>query len=255
MQIRLLGAVTVKDDNRTHALRSQSARTLLALTAWRCNEYISDEKAIGDIWGDEPPQHARDALYTCASRIRRTLSHAAGGVQQAILTRRRGGYCLHIDPDQIDLHQFRALVSRARTALHSANDLLAIEDYESAQALWSGALMADINSPWAARARITAGQEWLSAETERISAALRLQRHSEVIPRLYQLADDYPLDETIASMLMLALHQSGRTAEALASFSRIRREMIMQLGDGPGPELRSLHHQVLRRQNSSFAVG
>ncbi|MEU7208363.1 AfsR/SARP family transcriptional regulator [Streptomyces sp. NPDC044989] len=247
VEIQLLGAVLLRSESGTIRLQSKSARALLGLLAWRCNEHVSDDRAISEIWGDELPEHPQDALYTCASRVRRALKfkHAVG---HRPLCRRGGGYSLSIDPENVDLHRFRRLVQRARSATYENDDLTAIGFYDSAQALWAGTFVSDIHSPWAAGARHTATQEWLSAETERASTALRLKRHTEVIPQLYQLVARFPLDEAIASMLMIALHRSGRQGEALECFGRLRSELLQQLGDAPGPDVQALHHKILRRQ-------
>ena len=45
---------------------------------------------------------------------------------------------------------------------------------------------------------------------------------------------------------MLALYRSGRQAEALLAFEEFRQLLGRELGADPGPDLRRLHHRILR---------
>ena len=45
--------------------------------------------------------------------------------------------------------------------------------------------------------------------------------------------------------LITALYRSGRQADALGAYTRVRTALAEQLGLEPGPALRALEHQVL----------
>src|SRR5690606_36906679 len=74
-----------------------------------------------------------------------------------------------------------------------------------------------------------------------------LGEHREVIGPLSDLMAEHPLAESLASLLMLALYRSGRAAEAVRLYARLRDRLVEEIGDEPGPSLRRLYEAVLRR--------
>ncbi|HEU4348423.1 MAG TPA: helix-turn-helix domain-containing protein, partial [Actinoplanes sp.] len=72
------------------------------------------------VWGDAPPAQPRAILATYVSRLRRALRQVGGGA--AALPHRSGGYVLHCDPTQVDLHAGRILVERARALASAGSD-------------------------------------------------------------------------------------------------------------------------------------
>lgn len=252
MKVRILGSVHIHGRHETVHPSSAGVRALLGLLAWRPNELVSDVCAVEEVWGQELPRFPRDALYTCASRLRHAF-RAVGG-DPAGIVRERGAYRLEIDPQDIDLHRFRRLIGQARILIREGGDDAALALFEEAEHLWTGAPLSDVASPWADRIGVVLQQEWRSAQLGRVEASLRRGRHVEVLPLLQQLAADHPLDEAIASMLMLALHRSGRQGDALACFAGIRRRLVTEIGDEPGGELSRLHDRVLCR-DPALGVG
>jgi predicted ATPase len=59
---------------------------------------------------------------------------------------------------------------------------------------------------------------------------------------------EYPLDEAFRAQLIRALRAAGRTADALVAYEETRAVLAEALGADPGPELRALHADLLRRQ-------
>ncbi|MFB7271684.1 BTAD domain-containing putative transcriptional regulator [Streptomyces sp. NPDC056244] len=236
------------------APHAEKVRRFLALLAWQPNEFVADDFIIDRIWEDIPPVRPKDTLYTCASRLRQALGCGAGPELPDLISRRRGGYVFHVDPEAIDVHRFRRLVRSARDADRTADWSGAVDLFDSALALWRGAPMSDLGSSWAGRVRVTLERERLSAQIECAQLALSLGRHMETVPLLYQLAEDHPLDEKIAELLIQALYLSGRQAESLARFASIRNQLVLELGNEPGMALRHLHSQILRRDPTLTAA-
>src|SRR6185369_10527665 len=73
-----------------------------------------------------------------------------------------------------------------------------------------------------------------------------------VIGTLRDFADQHPLVEPLAARLIEALYASGRAAEALDCYARVRAHLAEELGAEPGPALRRLHQAVLRGDELSL---
>ena len=85
----------------------------------------------------------------------------------------------------------------------------------------------------------------MAAIEDRLELELGLRRHHELIGELVALVAEFPLRDRLHRQLMLALHRSGRTAEALQAYQQVRRMMIDELGIEPGGELQRLQHAIL----------
>jgi DNA-binding SARP family transcriptional activator len=61
---------------------------------------------------------------------------------------------------------------------------------------------------------------------------------------------EHPLRETLWAQLMLALYRSGRQAEALKAYQRLREHLVEDLGIEPSRELVELEAAVLRHDST-----
>jgi DNA-binding SARP family transcriptional activator len=68
------------------------------------------------VWGDDPPNRARNVLSAYVSRLRRIFGAVTDEVERPLLVRRSGGYVLELDPERVDLHLFRHMVIRSQEA-------------------------------------------------------------------------------------------------------------------------------------------
>ncbi|KOG66231.1 hypothetical protein ADK77_17900, partial [Streptomyces antibioticus] len=89
----------------------------------------------------------------------------------------------------------------------------------------------------------------LEATRTRAAAALALGRAQEAVPELRELTTAHPYDEPLHALLIRALRDTGRPADALAAYESARRTLADSLGTDPGPELRSLHASLLKQQS------
>src|SRR5438046_6644608 len=134
LEFRLLGRVEVWEGERALPVGGRKPRALLAALLLRAGEEVSAERLIDDLWGERPPQTAKNSLHNCVSTLRRALG-------AEVLATRPSGYALEIEPEQLDLERFRRLVERAR---EYGDDEARAAALREALALWHGAPLADV---------------------------------------------------------------------------------------------------------------
>ncbi|TYB46280.1 AfsR/SARP family transcriptional regulator [Actinomadura chibensis] len=249
VEVRLLGSVTARFGEGEAPLRSARTQGLLAVLAWEPNQVIPDATLIDRIWDESLPRHPRAALYTIAARLR-----AAFGIEgRDRVARRCGGYVLLTIPGDVDVQRFRDVAGQAREKARHGADAMAARLFDEAIGLWRGVPLAGVPGTWAERVRTTLEQERLSAMLASVEARLRLGRHAETVPFLAGLADEHPLDERIAGLLMVALYRCGRQSDALERYTVVRRRLVGALGVEPGASISEIHRRILHGDLVSVA--
>ncbi|MCS7478701.1 BTAD domain-containing putative transcriptional regulator [Umezawaea endophytica] len=236
-ELRVLGPVELQVDGRLVEVGHARQRCVLAVLLVEANRVVTMEQLLDRVWADRLPHKARPVASNYVSRLRRVLTPA----DDVAVVRRGGGYVLEVDPEAVDLHRFRRLVEQAR----GSEDPQALALLEEAVGLWRGEPFAGLETPWLAAVRTNLERERVAARLDRVDVALRCGRHTEVLPELFALADQDDLDERVAAQFMLALHNAGRTADALVHYRRLRARLIEQLGTEPGTALQDLHQRIL----------
>jgi DNA-binding SARP family transcriptional activator len=203
---------------------------------------------IDGLWGESPPPSAARTLETYVSRLRRVL-HPKGADER--LVTQPPGYRMRVEPDELDLARFEALLDRARAARDSDDPETAADALRKALSLFRGAPLEDLAHAPFAEAEIGRLDDLrLDALEQRLEADLALGRHAEVVGELESLTTRHPFREALWSQLMLALYRSGRQGEALEAFDRARRTLSEELGVYPGQALKDLHRQILEQDPS-----
>jgi predicted ATPase/DNA-binding SARP family transcriptional activator len=238
-QFSLLGPLSVSSDGEPIALGGQKRRALLAVLLLEANQVVSSDRLIDALWGEDPPETARNTIQVYISQLRKLLPDGA-------LETAPPGYRLVIEADSVDLFEFMRLSEKGRTALGAADAAGAADALRAALALWRGAPLADL--PWEpfAQAEIVRLEELrLAALEDRIEADLALGRHGQLVIELERLVAEQPFRERLRTQLMLALYRSGRQTDALAVYQRARRTLVDELGIEPSESLRQLERAIL----------
>ncbi|WP_409240284.1 AfsR/SARP family transcriptional regulator [Streptomyces sp. PA5.6] len=236
MRYRILGATEAYDDQGAPlSVGGQRLRALLAALALQANRTATVGALIEEVWAGDPPADAPAALQALVGRLRRAVGKDA-------VVSAPGGYRLAVAPDDVDLHRFERLAREGRAALDRGDPALAARTLRDALALWRGPALADL--PDRATAARPEAQR-AEAVRARIEADLVLGRAPEVVPELRELTSAHPYDEALRSLLIRALRDAGRGADALAAYEEARRALADGLGTDPGPELRALHAALL----------
>ncbi|GHH93212.1 AfsR/SARP family transcriptional regulator [Streptomyces capillispiralis] len=249
MYARILGTLTLTDGLRTVTPRAPKQRQLLSLLLLHAGQVVTVDECVDELWADSPPLSAHSTLQTYVMQIRKTLRSAAadtGAPAEMYLETRDRGYLLAVGPGQLDLHQFEKLVEQASLARIVGDHTRESELLHRALGLWSGRALADVTCGPLLRTRLSGLREtWLGALEQRIDADLRIGRHHRLIGELRVLTRQYPTYENLHAQLMIALSRSGRTADALEVFARLRRTFSTELGLEPSARMRDLHADLL----------
>jgi predicted ATPase/DNA-binding SARP family transcriptional activator len=214
-------------------------RTLIIRLALEPGATVGTGDLITAVWGEDPPAGALNALQTLVSRLRRALPD--------VVSAGPTGYRLRLRPDQVDVHLFDRLAGAGRRALAGGDPGAATEHLGQALALWRGPALADVAQAGFARAAVARLTEARLAATEDwIEARLAGSADESLIAQCTELAATHPARERPHGLLMRALRDAGRPAEALRAYQRMSAILADELGVDPSPEITEVYLSVLR---------
>ncbi|GAA1686354.1 BTAD domain-containing putative transcriptional regulator [Kribbella yunnanensis] len=236
VEVRLLGAVSVRIDGRLVELGGDRVRALLAVLALARGEAVSTPVLAERIWGDEPPANIGPSLHTLMTRLRRAIGADLVATGPA-------GYSLRLAAEQVDVHRFTCLL---RTAAQTDDPTVEYDAVLAALALWGGRPFDGARSGWLddfEAPRLV--EQYLAAVERRADLRVEDRDYGEVLALLRELAAANPLRESLWLRLLRLLARAGRTAEALELYESVRLSIADELGVDPGAELRALYAELL----------
>ncbi|KOG35469.1 transcriptional regulator [Streptomyces resistomycificus] len=231
------------DDGGVRAIRSPKARVLLAALLLEAGRTVSVDSLKDALWGGAPPPSAQASLHNHVTRLRRLLDDP--GRLRAVPP----GYLLRVEQGELDVHVFERHLAAARGAHAARNWERVVREGVDALALWRGTPLNGLPPELGGYAFVQRLREARLLLLEwRYDAELALggSRLGGLVPELAALAAEHPLRETYHRQLMLALHRTGRQAEALAVHRDLRTRLVEELGIEPGPGVREAHVEVLQ---------
>jgi DNA-binding SARP family transcriptional activator len=241
-RFRILGPLEVLSPEGWTAISAVKWRSLLACLLVRPGQLVPTDSLIDELWGDNPPSTANNLVSIYAHRLRKVIGDSAGRV----LVYRAPGYMLQISPGDLDSQQFEALLAEGRTALGVGDATRAAALLAEALGLWRGPLLADVpRSPLIGTQADRAAELWLAATELRIEADLACGRTAQAVAELRGLVAEHPMRERLWLLLMRALEDAGRRAEALETFAQAQGVIAAELGVDPGAELQRFHRALL----------
>ncbi|MCX5264663.1 tetratricopeptide repeat protein [Streptomyces sp. NBC_00199] len=253
MNLHLLGPLELRIAGRVVDVGQPRRRAVLAALAADAGRPVSVNTLVDRVWDTAAPDGARSVLYSHISRLRRLLDSAqpttAGAGTEPPVTplhirRTAGGYVLEADEHAVDLLRFRSLVAQGREP--HLPDTRRAHLLEEALRLWRGVPLAGLPGAWAERTRDAWTQERVEAALAWARTLLRQEKPEEVPAVLQPLLADHPLCEPLAAAVIRSLATVGRAAEAVQTYTVIRRQLRSELGVAPGPELQAVYEETLR---------
>jgi DNA-binding SARP family transcriptional activator len=200
---------------------------VLAVLAPHGGEIVSTGQLTDAVWGEDAPPTAVNTLQSHASYLRAVL-----GDKGAILAR-PPGYLLDLRDDGTDVREVERLLRQAPQLPEPAE---AVRHLHQALNMWRGRPLADVTGvAWLEEQAGRLDLLWLRVKQALSEARLAAGEHAQLVPELEQMAAEHPLDERVHEQLMLGLYRSGRQAEALAVYHRLRHTLDEELGIDPRP--------------------
>jgi DNA-binding SARP family transcriptional activator len=241
--VRLLGPLEVVGSRGPVSFTGGRRRTVFALLALRPGQLVSRSSLIDALWSDAAPVTATKTLQGHVAQVRKALSSAG---LAGVLVTRDPGYLLEVDPAQVDAHRFAEHVRAGCAALNRGDSQTAHVRLEAGLSLWRGDPLADCPvTGWAGAELTRLCEARALAEEQMVMALLMAGRHAEAVGEIERLVGRYPSRERLWELLMVALHRSGRQADALRTYRRVRSVLVEEFGVEPGRELRRLEAAVL----------
>ena len=240
MQVRILGPFQLDDGGQRIMIGGVRQRAVLADLVLHGGEVVPSEQLLVDLWGEDAPPSAANALQAAISRLRRALPPGR-------LVTTAPGYMLRIFPAELDVKQFEQVISEGRDALAAGAAEEAVQLLDQAMTLWRGPPLADFRYEPFAQAEIARLEELqLACLEERNEAQLALGSTGALAAELGRMVTEHPLRERLRGQLMRALYRAGRQAEALEVYRQFRTVLGEELGLEPSSALRELQAAILR---------
>jgi predicted ATPase/DNA-binding SARP family transcriptional activator len=243
----LLGPTVVADENGPVAVHGVLRRRLLTRLLMAANQPILLEVLREDLWEGQPPPSAGSTLKSHVSLLRRALG-------TGVVSYRDGAYLAAVGPEDLDVQLFEREAAEGRAALREGELGRAASLLGRGLDRWRGAALSDAaGAAWAAPEAIRLEELRAAVLEAWLTARIELGEHAEMVGAAEAAVSQHPLREGLWVRLILALYRSGRQADALGAYQRVRELLRDELGIDPGPELAGLEGAILRQEPALLA--
>ncbi|WP_327113544.1 tetratricopeptide repeat protein [Streptomyces sp. NBC_01341] len=198
-------------------------------------------RLVEAVWDENAPATAAHQVRKAVAELRQRIPDGRN-----LIVTEGPGYRALTTPGQVDLSRFTDGLKQAREATAAGQSAYAATALREALDLWRGPLLSGSGGSVLSAASAALEERRLTAVEQLFDLRLAAGENGELIGELREFIEANPLRETLRGQLMLALFRSGRQAEALEEFAKVREFLVDELGIGPGDALTDLHHAILR---------
>ncbi|MFJ9869337.1 BTAD domain-containing putative transcriptional regulator [Streptomyces sp. NPDC101165] len=245
LKFSILGALQIRTVSGPAEISGDLQRTLVQTLLISEGQSVSGESLVEEMWGDAVPDNQANALQAHVSRLRRRLRSLEPGRSGSRVTIHPSGYRLVVTEGELDAAEFVRTVRQAESASPQDAERTA-RLLGGALAQWRGPVFGGFAGGTLCQLAGARYEEYRMRAMElRFDAELRLGRHAAVLAELTEAHTNHPLRERFCEQLMIALYGSGRQADALDVFRRMRRHLDDELGIQPSPALRQVESAIL----------
>jgi DNA-binding SARP family transcriptional activator len=241
VRVRVLGPCRIGPADAPVPVTLRKSRHVLPLLALAAPGALTVEALAAALW-DDPPPSATKTVRAHVSGVRTALASATGGA--VTITGGAAGYALAGPADEVDVLVLADRRRRARAAAAAGDGLAAATLLGEARRLWRGE--PELPDTAVGRGeRVRLAELRLTLAEDHAAAVLEAGHPADVVGPLDALVDAEPLRERAWALLLVALYRTGRQAEALRAYHRVRRTLADEVGVEPGPELQRLEAAIL----------
>jgi DNA-binding SARP family transcriptional activator len=257
--IEILGTMRITSGGEAESVMlAPKPRTVLAMLVAHSGQIVPLSSLMTELWGDNPPVSALRVVQTYVLQSRKALSRTTR-LHNKVITRdalstHGGGYMFHESFAQLDYRVYQRLVDAGHGAMRNGDHTASAKYLSEALHIWRGPAFADVVVGRVLESRRRQYYESRLGAMETLAEAkIEMGYHREATADLAALTTEHPYHEGLHSQYMRALEKSGRRAQALEVFHRLRVALISELGIEPGLRIRRLHHRILNSSSSNPA--
>ncbi|MFJ6385220.1 AfsR/SARP family transcriptional regulator [Kitasatospora sp. NPDC092039] len=252
LRFGLLGPLRAWYGERELELGRPQQRAVLAVLLAAAGRTVAVPVLVEGVWGGAAPADPRKAVQLAVSRLRTAFRPYAGDDPQRMpLVRVGDGYALRLSGAQVDTAAWEALLAEAgRLRAADAPPQQVREVLRRGQRLWVGEPLAGLPGPHAEAVRAGLTEQRISAKETELELDADLGDRTDLTAAAAALALEHPGRPRLTAVLMRALYQAGRRAEALAVYEDARASLPPG-ADGPA----ALQLRILREDASLLPAG
>ncbi|MBD0695152.1 BTAD domain-containing putative transcriptional regulator [Streptomyces sp. CBMA123] len=241
LEFRVLGPLSARCDGGEIELGRPQQRAVLAALLLAPGQLVPTDRLVEGLWGEDDSRWPKDPVGQIGTHVHR-LRRALGAPE--LLVAAAGGYRLAVPREAVDLFRYEAAVAEA-VALRHREPSRARELLGRALDAWTGGRALDgVPGEFAERARERLAAGRFAAVKALLDLDVALGRHVEAVEPLAVLAAEYPQDEEVHRLHLLALHRCGHRTEALAVYEALRERLDRELGLEPGAAVVELANRI-----------
>ncbi|WP_188296464.1 AfsR/SARP family transcriptional regulator [Streptomyces sp. CBMA156] len=227
LRFGLLGPLRAWHGEKELDLGRPQQRAVLAALLTAAGRTVAVPVLVEGVWGGAAPADPRKAVQLAVSRLRAVLRPYAGDDPQRMpLVRVGDGYALRLPAAEVDTAVWEALLAeagrlrRADAPPHQVREVL-----RRAHRLWVGEALAGLPGSHAESVRARLTEQRISAKETELELDAELGDRTDLTAAAASLALEHPGRPRLTAVLMRALYQAGRKAEALAVYEDARASL------------------------------
>ncbi|WP_062433428.1 AfsR/SARP family transcriptional regulator [Herbidospora daliensis] len=197
----------------------------------------SSPDALADaVWG--PRERNGNSLSSAIYQLRRKLPGRVPVLADV--------YRIELaDADEVDVHEFRALVAAAHDHQAAGRRAAAIEALKAALRRWDDEPLGDLpETPELDAVRVSLTEEFTTARAALFRLQARAGQWVELAGSLRPVLVDDPFAEDLHTLLMVSLYRNDQRRAALSHYEAAARMLHDETGSGPGRVMRAVRDAI-----------